>query len=87
MMLKHRKTGTMFVKEEDIIVQISLQVLEGGAEVPSFTLDEEIILPLGSETPLRSLDVLTRPRLDTLVAGLLAPASACRSSGDNDQLP
>ena len=72
--LKHRKTGSMLKKDEEVILQISLNVLEGGAEVPSFTLDEQIILPLGSETPLRSLDILTRPRLETQVAGLLAPA-------------
>ena len=72
--LKHRKTGTMFVKEEEVIVQISLQVLEGGAEVPSFTLDERDHFAAGQRNALRSLDILTRPRLDTLVAGLLAPA-------------
>ena len=72
--LKHRKSGTMFVKDEEMTLQISLNVFESGAEVPGFILEEEVVLPLGSETPLRSLDILTRPRLDTLVAGLLAPA-------------
>ena len=72
--LKHRKSGTMFVKDEEMTLQISLNVFESGAEVPGFILEEEVVLPLGSETPLRSFDILTRPRLDTLVAGLLAPA-------------
>lgn len=69
----HRKSNTALFKKEEAIAILRLKVLEGGAETADLDLHETVVMPLGTEGPIRSLSVLSRPRRADVTARFLAP--------------